>query len=86
MVAAAKRCLSSREAHPKAHDIPARNTGSQVSYLWQRAEKKPDYERVYEPAKSGKRQVAVRQSEQLDDWTTFCKPSAGAAGRLDIIL
>ena len=26
---AEERCLPSREAHPKAHDIPARNTGSQ---------------------------------------------------------
>ena len=42
MVAAKERCLLSREAHPKAHDISARNTGSQKS-LWHRTDRKPDH-------------------------------------------
>ena len=42
MVAAKERCLPSREAHPKAHDIQASSTGSRESYLWQRVERKPD--------------------------------------------
>ena len=34
MVVTKERCLPSREAHPKTHDIPARDTGSQERYLW----------------------------------------------------
>ena len=71
MVATDERCAS-REAHPKAHDIPARNTGSQESYLWQRVERKPDYEHG---------QTTLQEREE-----TSGRPPVGAAGRLDDIL
>ena len=77
MVAAKERGLPRREAHPKAHDIPARNIGSQESYLWQRAERKPDHGLGRQPARSGKRRVA-------DQFLLSTGLPASQSGRLDM--
>ena len=88
-MAVAERCLLSREAHPKDHDIPARNTGSQESYLWQRAERKTKTGQTTRQEReviSGRPVFAVNRFTIQSVWIIFYIPPVGAAGRLDNIL
>ena len=87
MVVTKERCLPSREVHPKTHDVPARYTGSQERYLWQRAERKHDYEhgqttRQEREKTSDRPVVAANQFARQSVWELDNRPSVITAGRL----